>query len=140
MPDMNQSEQEPREKRQFIREKIARPPMTRKQLAGRMAALSFIAVLGGAAAGAGFAVARPLAEKYLEAASAMNISPEAFHRVATVASGGLDSLPHCGAVITLLAVCKLTHKDSYTDIGVVTCVIPIAAVIVIVALGSIGIV
>ena len=63
MPDMNQSEREPREKRQFIREKIARPPMTRKQLAGRMAALSFIAVLGGAAAGAGFAVARPLAEK-----------------------------------------------------------------------------
>ena len=65
MPDMNQSEQEPREKRHFIREKVARPHMTRKQLAGRMAALSFIAVLGGAAAGAGFAVARPLAEKYL---------------------------------------------------------------------------
>ena len=78
--------------------------------------------------------------KYLEIAQAMHISPEAFHRVATVASGGLDSLPHCGAVITLLAVCGLTHKDSYADIGIVTCVIPILAVAVIVVMGSLGIV
>lgn len=81
-----------------------------------------------------------LGQKYLEIAHAMNISPEAFHRIATVASGGLDTLPHCGAVITLLAVCKLTHKDSYLDIGVVCCVIPIIAVLVIVVMGSMGIV
>ncbi len=60
--------------------------------------------------------------------------------MATVASGGLDSLPHCGAVITLLAVCKMTHKDSYGDVGMVTCVIPVAATIVIVIMGSMGIV
>ncbi|MCI9140243.1 GntP family permease [bacterium 1XD42-8] len=103
-------------------------------------AITTLAGATGSSSGGMTIALEALAEKYLEAASAMNISPEAFHRVATVASGGLDSLPHCGAVITLLAVCKLTHKDSYTDIGVVTCVIPIAAVIVIVALGSIGIV
>ena len=65
MPDINSPGQEPSEKRPFIREKIARPPMTRRQLIKRMAAFVFIAALGGAAAGASFAVMRPLAEKYL---------------------------------------------------------------------------
>ncbi len=67
MPDMNTPQQESTEKRPFIREKIARPPMTRRQLVKRMAVCLFIAVLAGASAGAGFAVARPLAEKYLVA-------------------------------------------------------------------------
>ncbi|MCI8516772.1 MAG: serine protease [Hungatella sp.] len=65
MPDLNSPEKEPRERRPFIREKIARPPMTRKQLAGRFLAWLFIAVLGGGAAGAAFAVVNPLAERYL---------------------------------------------------------------------------
>ncbi len=67
MPDMNTPQQESREKRPFIREKIARPPMTKGQLIKRMAANLLIAVLAGAAAGAGFAVVRPLAERYLAA-------------------------------------------------------------------------
>ena len=61
MPDINSPGQEPSEKRPFIREKIARPPMTRRQLIKRMAAFVFIAALGGAAAGASCAVMRPLA-------------------------------------------------------------------------------
>lgn len=65
MPDINGPGQEPSEKRPFIREKIARPPLTKRQLMKRMAAFVFIAALGGAAAGASFAVIRPLAEKYL---------------------------------------------------------------------------
>lgn len=65
MPDLNNPEKEPGEKRTFIREKIARPPMTRKQLVGRFLAWLFIAVLGGGAAGAAFAVVGPLAERYL---------------------------------------------------------------------------
>lgn len=109
-------------------------------LVSEAVAITTLAGATGSSSGGMTIALEALAEKYLQAASAMNISPEAFHRVATVASGGLDSLPHCGAVITLLAVCKLTHKDSYKDIGIVTCVIPIAAVIVIVVLGSLGIV
>lgn len=62
MPDLNGPE---REKRTFIREKIARPPMTRKQLAGRILLWVFLAVVAGTAAGVGFAVAGPLAERYL---------------------------------------------------------------------------
>ncbi len=62
---------------------------------------------------------------------AMGIAPEALHRIMLVAAGGLDSLPHCGAVITLLAVCQLTHKESYKDIAVNTIVLPIIASLVI---------
>ncbi len=61
----------------------------------------------------------------------MGIAPEALHRIMIVAAGGLDSLPHCGAVITLLAVTQLTHKDSYMDIAVNTIALPIVASLVI---------
>ncbi len=58
----------------------------------------------------------------------MAIDPEAIHRIMIMAAGGLDTLPHCGAVITLLSVCKLNHKESYFDIAVMTMVIPLIAV------------
>ena len=51
----------------------------------------------------------------------------------SVASGALDALPHNGAVITVLAIAKLTHKDSYFDIFVTAVVIPFIALVVIVA-------
>ncbi len=103
-------------------------------------AITTLAGATGSSSGGMTIALEALGSKYLEVAQVMNISPESFHRIATVASGGLDSLPHCGAVITLLAVCKLTHKDSYNDIGMVTCVIPIVATLAIVVLGSMGIV
>ena len=37
-----------------------------------------------------------------------------------MASGGMDTLPHNGAVITLLAVTGLTHKQYYGDIFAIT--------------------
>lgn len=67
------------------------------------------------------------------------MSPEVLHRVASVAAGGLDSLPYNGATITVLALCGMTHKDSYKDMFVVSCVIPIIAALVLVVLGTIGI-
>lgn len=63
MPVENSPDQEP--KRQFIREKVVRPPMTRRQVVWRICVYALIALIGGAAAGVSFAVARPLAEKYL---------------------------------------------------------------------------
>ena len=57
---------------------------------------------------------------WLAWANSIGLSPEMLHRVASMASGGMDTLPHNGAVITLLAVCGLTHKQSYKDIFVVT--------------------
>lgn len=69
------------------------------------------------------------------------ISPEVIHRVMLIGAGGLDSLPHCGAVITLLAVCGMTHSKSYKDIGVVTVILPVfAALLVIILYNTFGII
>ncbi|WP_425806095.1 GntP family permease [Desulfitobacterium sp. Sab5] len=57
---------------------------------------------------------------YLEWATRTGISPELLHRVASMASGGMDTLPHNGAVITLLGIAGLTHKESYKDIFAIT--------------------
>ena len=54
-----------------------------------------------------------------------------------MASGSFDSLPHNGAVITLLSICKLTHKNSYFDIFMVSVVIPVSALVVVIALGTV---
>lgn len=94
---------------------------------------------GSASGGMGIAL-EALGPKYMElAANDPNLSPEALHRVASVASGGLDTLPHNGAVITLLSVCGLTHKDSYIDIGMNCCVIPTLAVIICIIFAMFGI-
>lgn len=70
-----------------------------------------------------------LAPAYLEA----GISAELLHRVANLAAGGLDSLPHSGAVIALFTLMGLTHKQAYKDIFVVTVVIPMIAALAVVA-------
>jgi H+/gluconate symporter-like permease len=62
---------------------------------------------------------------------AMGIPGEVLHRIMIVAAGGLDSLPHCGAVITLLAVTHLSHKESYKYIAFNTILLPILAAVVI---------
>ncbi|NBG88265.1 GntP family permease [Isachenkonia alkalipeptolytica] len=94
---------------------------------------------GSASGGMGIALAA-LGDQYLQIAQATGIPPEAFHRIASMSSGGLDTLPHNGAVLTLLAVTAMTHKDSYKEIFVVGSLIPIAAVIAGIILGSIGLV
>ncbi len=81
-----------------------------------------------------------LGAKYLAVAQATGISPAAFHRVASIASGGLDSLPHNGAIITVLSICGMTHKDSYREMFVTTVLIPVIATAVCIILGTIGIV
>ena len=77
-----------------------------------------------------------LAPTYLHISQALNISPEILHRIASLSSGGLDTLPHNGAVITTLAICGLTHKESYKDIFVTSVVIPIFVTVIIVILTS----
>jgi H+/gluconate symporter-like permease len=94
---------------------------------------------GSSSGGLGIAL-EALAPQYLELAAKTALSPETLHRIATVASGGLDSLPHCGGVLTVLAICGMTHRDSYNDIGMVTCVIPIIGLIAITILGAFGVV
>lgn len=61
-------------------------------------------------------------KQYLTWANSSGISPQLLHRVAAMASGGMDTLPHNGAVITLLGIAGLTHKQSYKDIFMITCI------------------
>ena len=72
-----------------------------------------------------------MADTFIANAQAVGIPLELLHRVASMASGGMDTLPHDGAVITLLAVAGLTHKQSYKDIFAIT-LIKSAAVFVII--------
>lgn len=72
-----------------------------------------------------------MAEKYIEAANAMNIPLEVMHRVMAMAAGGMDTLPHNGAVITLLMVCGLTHRQAYKDIFAITIIKTVAAFFII---------
>ena len=69
-------------------------------------------------------------------AAETGLSVELMHRVAVIGAGTLDSLPHNGAVITLLAVCGCTHRESYRDIAVAAIVGPIVALVAVIVLGS----
>ncbi|MDO4690712.1 MAG: GntP family permease [Fusobacterium sp.] len=100
---------------------------------------SLAGITGSASGGLSIALGA-LGETYLKQAQELGINPEVLHRIAVIACGGLDTLPHNGAVITLLGVTGLTHKESYIDIGMCTAVIPTIAVIVCIILASFGIV
>jgi H+/gluconate symporter-like permease len=79
-----------------------------------------LAGITGSASG-GMSIALDLMSKnWLAWAHSVGLSPEVLSRVASMASGGCDTMPHNGAVITLLAVCGLTHRQSYADIGMMT--------------------
>jgi len=76
-------------------------------------------VTGSASGGMSIALAA-MSDAFIAGANAMHIPLEVLHRVVAMASGGMDTLPHNGAVITLLAVTGLTHRESYRDIFAVT--------------------
>ena len=83
--------------------------------------VNVLAGITGSASG-GMSIALDLMSKdWLAWAHSIGMSPDILHRVASMASGGMDTLPHNGAVITLLAVCGLTHRQSYGDIFAITC-------------------
>jgi len=96
-----------------------------------------LAGLTGSASGGLSLTLQAMGEYYREAAIAAGISPEVMHRVATLASGGLDALPHNGAVITLLAITRLTHKDSYKDILFCAVIFPVISGFIVVGLNMV---
>lgn len=102
--------------------------------------VSALAGITGSASGGLSIALSALGETYLREATALNIDPQVLHRIAAMACGGLDTLPHNGAVITLLAVTGMTHKESYADIGMCTVIIPAIAVAICIILATFGIV
>jgi len=87
-------------------------------------------ITGSASGGLSIALAA-MSDQFIALANAAHIPMEVLHRVASMASGGLDTLPHNGAVITLLNVTGLTHRQSYKDIFVITCIKTSAVFVVI---------
>jgi H+/gluconate symporter-like permease len=100
-------------------------------------AVNALAGITGSASGGLSIALRTLGETYYERAVAAGIDPQLLHRVASMSCGCLDSLPHNGALITLLLICGVTHRQSYRDVGVVTIVCPLIATAVVVALGTV---
>jgi H+/gluconate symporter-like permease len=87
-------------------------------------------ITGSASGGMSIALAA-MADTFIANANAAGIPMEVLHRVAAMASGGMDTLPHNGAVITLLAVTGLTHRQAYKDIFAITVIKTLAVFVVI---------
>ena len=100
-------------------------------------ATNVLASLTGSASGGLTIALDALGATYMRLATELHINPELLHRVAVIGSGTLDSLPHNGAVVTLLAVCGATHRESYLDIVMVSIVTGLLALAAVIGLGTI---
>jgi H+/gluconate symporter-like permease len=103
-------------------------------------ATNVLAGITGSASGSMSIALGAMGEAFYQQAVARGINPEVLHRVVSIACGGLDTLPHNGAVITLLGITQLTHRESYADIGMVCCVIPVFVCGIAIVLGTLGVV
>lgn len=92
------------------------------ELIGAAIAVSVIAGLTGSASG-GQAIALPLVgPHYMD----QGVDPEQLHRIVSISSGALDSLPHNGYVVTTIrAICHETHQRAYWAVGALTLVVPL---------------
>jgi H+/gluconate symporter-like permease len=97
------------------------------------ASISVVSAITGSASGGLQIFMTTMADSYL----AMGIPVDELHRIVAMASGGFDSLPHCGAVIAMLTITQLTHKQAYKDVGVITVVIPVVATLAVMALSAV---
>jgi H+/gluconate symporter-like permease len=97
---------------------------------------NLLAALTGSASGGMTIALDALGDTYVRLAAEQGIDPALMHRVAVIGAGTLDSLPHNGAVVTLLAVCGSTHRESYLDIVMVAIVSALIALVAVIALGE----
>ncbi len=89
--------------------------------------ISTVAAITGSASGGLQIFMASLAPTYLE----RGVDPELLHRIATLASGGFDSLPHCGAIVVMMAIMSLSYRQAYRDIAIVTIVVPVMATLLV---------
>lgn len=99
--------------------------------------VNVLAGITGSASGGMSIALEAMGQRYLEWGNSVGLNPELLHKVASLSSGGFDSLPHNGAVITLLAICGLNHRASYPDIGMVSVVIPFVSTFILIILATI---
>jgi H+/gluconate symporter-like permease len=99
-------------------------------------AANVLAALTGSASGGLTIALDALGQNYMAIASQTGINPALMHRVAVIGAGTLDILPHNGAVVTLLALCGASHRESYFDIVMVGIVNAALALVAVVGLGT----
>jgi H+/gluconate symporter-like permease len=99
-------------------------------------ATNLLSAITGSASGGLTIALDALGATYMRLAAAHGIDPSLLHRIAVMSAGTLDSLPQNGAVVTLLAVCGSTHRESYFDIVMAAIVGPIIALAVVIVLGT----
>jgi H+/gluconate symporter-like permease len=99
-------------------------------------AVNVLAGMTGSASGGMSIALSTLGDTYLEMARVHGINPELMHRVTAVATGGLDTLPHNGAVITLLAITRLTHRQAYFDLAMTAMLMPFVSLVALITLGT----
>jgi H+/gluconate symporter-like permease len=99
-------------------------------------ATNLLSALTGSASGGLTIALEALGSTYMRLAATNGIDPAVLHRIAVMSAGTLDSLPQNGAVVTMLAVCGATHRESYFDIVMTAIVGPIIALVVVILLGS----
>lgn len=98
--------------------------------------VNVLAGITGSASGGMSIALQTLGQHYIDAAQAVGIDRELLHRVTTIATGGLDTLPHNGAVVTLLSICGLTHRQAYKDLFFAIVPGPLLALVVVIVLGT----
>lgn len=99
-------------------------------------ATNVLSALTGSASGGLTIALDALGGTYLARALEIGLDPAVLHRVAVMSAGTLDTLPHNGAVVTLLAVCGSTHRQSYGGIVMVGIVGPLLALVAVIVLGT----
>lgn len=97
-------------------------------------AVNVLAGITGSASGGMSIALEAMGKTYVDWAARVGVDPQMLHRVASLSAGGMDSLPHNGAVITLLAITGLTHKSSYADIGMCSVVIPFVTTFIVIGI------
>jgi H+/gluconate symporter-like permease len=105
-------------------------------LVSEAVAVNVLAGITGSASGGMSIALQTLGADYLARAVELGISPELLHRIAVMASGCMDTLPHNGAVITLLGICQLTHRQAYSHVAMVTLVFPLLTLVVVLILAT----
>ena len=100
-------------------------------------AVNVLAGITGSASGGMSIALEAMGAEYLKWANDVGLNPELLHRVAAMSSGGFDTMPPNGAVITLLAICGMTHKKSYPDLGMVSLVVPFMTTLVLIVIWTI---
>lgn len=98
--------------------------------------VNVLAGITGSASGGMSIALEAMGQRYLEWGNSVGLNPELLHKVASLSSGGFDSLPHNGAVITLLAICGLNHRASYPDVGMVSVAIPFTSTFIVILLAT----